>query len=389
MLARVAEDLFWMSRYVERAVAVARLIDVTLHLELDDGDPDDAMTLWTPLLRPALGEKFSRLSGPGGQSAAGGHPSTGANGADSDGGDEGDEGDEGDDIGNVLTLLTAPVARDVRYDLAFNEDNPGSMAALVRRARAAARGVRECISSEMWEQLNTLYLSLVKPQVAAEAEEDPHSFHKHVREGAQFFHGLADATLAHDEAWHFITLGKYLERAGSVARVLNLETHLLMPGATSRGGDEIVRWLAVLRSCGSAEAYARYYSLRVEPARVVEFLLLNPVFPQSVRFSLNAAWDALAGIAERGTIFRDGARGADPAVRALGLLRARLEHAAVDEVLDEGLDSYLSDVQERIEVVAQRITHSYLRREPQTGRVVGIARAAMMMAGQQQQQQQQ
>ncbi len=376
MLARVAEELFWMSRYVERAVSVARLIDVTLHLELDDGDPEDAASLWAPLLRPALGGGLSRFGGWGGQGGAASAPLAPITAA-------------ALEDGGVLTLRSAPAAGDVRYDLAFNEENPSSMASLVRRARAAARGVRECISSEMWEQLNTLYLSLVNPRVAAEAEEDPHGFHKRVREGAQFFHGLADCTLAHDEAWHFITLGKYLERAGSVARVLNLETHLLMPGGGPRGADEIVRWLAVLRSCGSAEAYARYYSLRVEPARVVEFLLLNPVFPQSVRFSLNAAWEALVGIAERGTFIRGGARGADPAVRALGLLRARLEHAAVDEVLEEGLDHYLSDVQGRIEVVAERVTHSYLRHEAQTGRVVGIARAAMIMAGQQQQQQQQ
>ncbi len=185
----------------------------------------------------------------------------------------------------------------MRRDLAFNEDNPGSLISLVRRARLAARGVRECISSEMWEQLNTLYLWLVSPQGRAEAEDEALGIHRRIREGAQFFHGLADATLAHDEAWNFISLGKYLERADSVARVLDLEGRLLMPGGTAQGADDTVRWLAVLRSCGSAEAYARYYSLRVEPARVIEFLLLNDVFPQSVRFSLNAAWEALLQIA--------------------------------------------------------------------------------------------
>ena len=158
-----------------------------------------------------------------------------------------------------------------------------------------------------------------------------------------------------------------------------------MPGSTASGADEIVRWLAVLRSCGSAEAYARYYSLRVEPARVIEFLLLNPLFPQSVRFCLDAAWEALRGIA--GPV---GGRGTDHAVvRALGLLRARLEHAAVDEVLEEGLETFLADVQQRIEVVSDHVTMSYLRDEPQPGRVVGVARAAMIMAAQQQQQQQQ
>jgi uncharacterized alpha-E superfamily protein len=351
MLARVAEDLFWMSRYVERALAVTRLIDVTVHLELDDGGAADSDALWGPLLGPALGAESG-----------------------------------------VLALLAAstPAVRDVRYDLAFNSENPSSLISLIRLARASARGVRECISSEMWEQLNTLYLWLVSSQVRVEADENPHAFHRRVREGAQFMQGLADSTLARDEAWHFITMGTYLERAQSVARVLNMETHLLMPAGgngevdalradTSR--DEMVRWLAVLRSCGSAEAYARYYSLRVEPARVIEFLLLNEIFPQSVRFSLNAAWDALSGIAG----WMRAPRADQPAARTLGLLRARLEHAAVDEVLEEGLDVFLSDVQRRIEVVVGHVTHTYLRHEPQAGRVVGVARAAMIMAAQQQQ----
>ncbi|HEX2323928.1 MAG TPA: alpha-E domain-containing protein, partial [Chloroflexota bacterium] len=160
-------------------------------------------------------------------------------------------------------------------------------------------------------------------------------------------------------------------------------SRLLMPAGAVQGADDTVRWLAVLRSCGSAEAYARYYSLRVEPARVIEFLLLNDVFPQSVRFSLNAAWEALLQIAAGPRVRRPD----HPAVRALGLLRARLEHAAVDEVLEEGLDVFLSDVQRRIALVSGHVTDSYLRHEPQAGRVVGVARAAMIMAAQQQQQQ--
>ena len=127
------------------------------------------------------------------------------------------------------------------------------------------------------------------PELAAELEDDPHAFYKRVREGAQFFQGLADCTLAHDEAWQFLSLGKYLERADNVARLLDLQAPSAASAHARPAGDDTVRWLAVLRSCGSAEAYARYYSLRVEPARVLEFLLLNPVFPQSVRFSLGAA----------------------------------------------------------------------------------------------------
>lgn len=371
MLSRAAEDVFWMSRYVERAVAVARLIDVTLHLELDVGDAQEHSALWAPLLGPAASEVPTAAGAP--ERLLQG-PGTWLPVAELDRPGE--------------PALPAP--RDVRHFLAFDAKNPDSLVSCIRRARSAARGVRECISSEMWEQLNTLHLSLVDAALLAEAQESPHTFFRRVREGAQFFHGLADCTLAHDEPWHFVCLGKYLERADCVARMLYRQAHLLTSADAGRE-DPTVRWLAVLRSCGSAEAYARYYSLRVEPARVVEFLLLNPVFPQSVRFSLAAAQEALDALATWGAA---GGRPAGPAtggaagpeVRALGLLRARVEHAAVDEVMEEGLDAFLADVQGRIAAVSDHVTRSFLRDEPQPGRLVGVARAAMIMVAQQQQQ---
>lgn len=352
MLCRVAEDVFWMSRYVERVLAIGRLIEVTAQLELDDGDGRRARpSLWAPLLapRPNDGLLPSAL------------------------------GDE----------QTRPAdARAVRYWLAFDRANPRSIVSCVARGRDAARAVRDSISGEMWEALNSLHLSLRDPALPQVVEQNPHAFYQRIREAAQFIQGLADATLAHDECWHFTCLGKYLERADNVAHVLALQAHLLHEWG--RDDNDMVRWLAVLHSCGSAEAYARYYSLRVEPARVVEFLLLNARFPQTVRFSLRHASSALAAL---GPERREGTRslaeqdGATPAVRALGLLTAQLEHAAVDEILESGLQSYLAGVQTDIARVCEQITRGYLRDEPNTGRVMPVARAAMLMAEQQQQQQ--
>ncbi len=341
MLCRVADDLFWMSRYVERAIAVGRLIDVTWHLELDAGDPHGATDFWATLLGPDR---------------------------------------------QALAATGELQPRDVRRYLAFDRDNPNSLLSCIWRARAAAQRVREAISSEMWEGLNSLHLSLADPSLAAAAEDDPHAFYKHIREGAQFFEGLAESTMARDEEWHFLRLGRYLERADNVARVLILKAELLLGTERPAGGhrDDTVHWLAVLRSCGCAEAYSRYYSMRIEPARVVEFLLLNPVFPQSVRFSLDAANDAMTAIA--GTRTRH-AELSDPSVRAMGQLQARLRHSAVDEILEEGLEPYLSDIQHRIHTVSECVTAGYLRDEPQPGRLVAVARAAMIMAAQQQQQQ--
>jgi len=327
MLCRVAEQIFWMGRYVERSIAVSRLVDVILHLELDVGEEDD-IDLWAPFV--------------------GTRPDS---------------------------------AAAARQYLTFDRDNPSALITCIHNARTAARGVRESISSEMWERINTLFLSVVDPRLAQEAEDNPYAFYKRIREGAQATQGLADSTLAHGEDWHFFNLGTYLERADNVARVLTLENQLLVGGAGAASGDSTVRWLAVLRSCGSAEAYARYYSLRVDPARVIEFLLLNPTFPQSIRFSLNASWRALLGIAGDEAVVE----GANPAVRTLGLLRANVEHAAVDEVLELGLATFLSDLQRRVWEVAEHVTRIYLRDHAIHERQMPAARAAMMMAAQQQQ----
>jgi uncharacterized alpha-E superfamily protein len=247
----------------------------------------------------------------------------------------------------------------------------------VRHARAAAREVRDSISSEMWEQVNTSYLMINEPDRLRDVEENLHAFYKRIRDSLLLIQGLADTTVAHDEAWQFLSLGKYLERADNVARLLRLQSHLLMSSA-ALAGDDTVRWLAVLRSAGSAEAYSRYYSLRVEPTRVLEFLLLNPTFPQSVRYSLDAAWSALESIA------RATQDSAAPAVRALGLLHARLEHAAVDEVIELGLAEFLNSIQDDIARVSERITRAFFQYGTQTGRHLAVARAAQIMASQQQ-----
>jgi len=334
LLCRVAENMFWLNRYVERGIGTIRVVDVTAHLELDAGDPESQqIDFWTPLLGPSL-------------------DSAGHDGP-------------------------TPPPHDVRYYLAFDPDNQSSLVSCVRHARAAAREVRDSISSEMWEQINTTYLMLVEQERARDLEEDLHAFYKRVRDSLLLIQGLADATVAHDEAWQFLSLGMYLERADNVARLLRLQSHLLT-SAQPVYGDDTVRWLAVLRSAGSAEAYSRYYSLRVEPTRVLEFLLLNPTFPQSVRYSLGAAWSALESIAQATD------DSSAPPVRALGLLRARLEHASVDEVLEHGLKEFLTGIQDDISQVSERVTRAFFHYSVQTNRNFAVARAAQIMAAQQQ-----
>jgi len=328
VLSRVADDLYWVSRYVERGIAVSRLVDVTRHLELDAGTED----FWAPLV-------------------------------------------------GAIDLA----GDDVRFYLTSDTMNPDSLVSCVRMARTLARGIRESIASEMWEELNTLYGSLATPTTSRAVRGEAISFARLVRERLQSFQGLAESTLARDEPWHFLELGKFVERADDVARVLNRQAHLLVAGSHTADptGADVVRWLAVLRTCGSAEAYARFYSLRVEPARLLEFLLLNPIFPQSVRFSLSGACDALDAIAALRT-----STGNDPgpAVRTLGKARAQVELTAIDEVFDRGLERFLTNIQLLIAQASDELSATYLRDEPVPGRLVGVARATMIMAAQQQQQ---
>lgn len=316
-----------MARYVERGIAVSRLVDVTRHLELDAGTED----FWAPLV-------------------------------------------------GAIDLA----GDDVRFYLTSDTMNPDSLVSCVRSARGLARGIREAMSSEMWEELNSLYGSLATPTTARPRGEAV-SFARLVRERLQSFQGLAESTLARDEPWHFLELGKFVERADDVARVLNRQAHLLAAGTDVKEptGPDVVRWLAVLRTCGSAEAYARFYSLRVEPARLLEFLLLNPIFPQSVRFSLASASQALDAVAALRT-----AAGNDPgpAVRTLGRARAQVDLTAIDEVFDRGLEGFLTNIQLLIAQASEELSATYLRDEPVPGRVVGVARATMIMAAQQQQQ---
>jgi uncharacterized alpha-E superfamily protein len=334
VLCRVAENLFWMGRYVERAVATARLIDVTAHLELDAAEarastPD----FWTPLL--GMGD---------------------------------------------VELPPSGTAESVRQYLAISADNPNSLVSCIHHARLAARSIRESITSEMWEHLNRLYLAMLDSKPADAMAENPHAFFKRVLDGLLLFQGLADATLARDEAWQFISLGQYLERADNVARALSAQAYLLVNPAAQRHEDDLVRWLAVLRSCGSAEAYARYYTLRVDPPRVLEFLLLNAIFPQSVRFSLNAGQRAIEAIVAGWHSVPDAP---SPAARELGLLRSRVEYAGVDEILEEGLDAYLAEIQQRIAVTSDALAATFFRTQADADRQMPVARAAALMAAQQ------
>jgi uncharacterized alpha-E superfamily protein len=345
MLCRVAENLFWVSRYMERAMAMARLVEVTTHLDLDAGESYEPVDLFGS--RPTYGLLTRFLS----EEDASGSPG------------------------------------EIRYRLASDPNNPNSIFSCVSRARASAREIRDSISSEMWEQVNAMFLMLRDARMRTALDQDVYTFFQEIRNGVQLFQGFAQGTMPNDEGWHFFNLGRYVERADGVARILGSQADVLLSRwPTETSADNTVRWLAVLRSAGCAEAYARYYSLRVDPARVVEFMLLNPLFPQSVRYSLSHGWESLSEIARP---IDPGLTGAVPAVRTLGLLRAQLDHSGVDEVLSQGLVRFVHSVQNGVNRVTDEVTQGFFWVQPEAIRPNALAKAAMLMSAAQQQQQQQ
>jgi len=279
MLSRIAESLFWIGRYVERADNTARLLDVHLNVLLEDPWVDE--------------------------------PSANA---------------------SLLQVMNCqyeiPVSRrDVLATLAFDPENPSSIAWIMGAARENARRAREVISTEVWESLNTTRNQL--PRWSASAR--PHEYFVWVRERAAVVWGLHSATTSRDDAWHFMELGRSLERADMIARML-MTRHL--EGTTGPN------WTTLLRSCSAHEAYLRTVRALVTEERAAEFLLKDRLFPRSIAYNLQKAEDTLGMIegASNSRALSDRAR------LALGRARTNLEYRDVRDVLAD-LPTQLREVQ--------------------------------------------
>ena len=311
MLSRVADSIYWMSRYVERAENVARFIEVNLQLMLDD--PSGQAQQWAPLVNTTGDyEEFSKRRGKATQES-------------------------------VIEFLT------------FDADNPNSILSCVRSARENARTIREIISSEMWLQLNRFYLMV---NAAAEdksaALANPHEFFSDVKNANHLFNGITAATMTHGEPWHFFHMGRMLERAEKTSRILDVKYFILLRSAQDVGTPfDDIQWAAVLRSASAFEMYRKRHG-RISPRGVVEFLLLDREFPRAIHFSLLAARDSLHKISGTplGT-FRH------PPEKLLGQLCSELAFTSVDEIVNTGLHEYLDDLQTRVNQVGAGIFDSF------------------------------
>jgi len=309
LLSRVADSVYWMARYIERAENVARFIDVNHNLTLDL--PFGYHDQWQPIV------------------------------------------DTTGDRAVFLERYGQATQQTVMQFLAFDAENPNSIYSCVLGARENARSVRETISSEMWEQINTLYLLITGESRKATPSSLPDFCHS-VRMACHLFQGITDVTMSHNEAWNFIRLGRKLERADKTTRLLDVKYFILLPQLADVGTPyDDIQWTAVLKSVSGFEMYRKRYG-RISPDRIVEFLLLDGEFPRALRYCIGFADQSLHAI----TGTPPGAFSCGTEQR-MGLLRSELDFARVDSILAQGLHEFFDALQLKMNTIDEYIRSDF------------------------------
>ena len=320
MLARVADAMYWMSRYVERAEHVSRILVETGSILTDMGD-------LAPALRREYWRDALRVLGL----------------------------DAGEEADALLEGTDEKVAHQICDFMTFQPENSSSLLSCLTMARENARSVRENISGEMWENLNMLYWSLQGDDARARFEDSPQELYRHVLLGTMLLQGLTDQTLAHGQGWLFTQIGKSLERLDLVCRTIAARSTLLQRAEMGIEADgRNIHWMSLLRNCGSLEAYRRIHVGDMDPLSVVAFLVLERRFPQSIRYCVHHAHDAAMRV--RAEI---DPHTVDQAVRILGRLNTQLEYADVTEIERVGLLAYLGQIRSTAADAAEALRKAY------------------------------
>jgi uncharacterized alpha-E superfamily protein len=311
MLSRIADSLFWLARYIERAEDTARILDVNYHMLLEQSQ-DSYHLRWEPLIVMAGEEKLFRR------------------------------------------LYTEVNAKNVFEFLAFRPDNPSSIIQCIAKARENARTIRDRISREMWEDINGLYHMVNRFDPREEIIAGPHRFCDKIKFGTHRFHGVTDATVPHDEGWQFLRIGWSLERAEMTSRLVDVQYQNLLDELPSVGTPDNHQWMAVLRSVGAVEAYHRQYHASIEPEKVAGMLILHPLHPRSIRFSTTEVQSGLRAISGSGL-----GSYANEAERLAGKVVDRLSYDKIEEIFKQGLHSYLNELSDMFASIGSDIARTY------------------------------
>ncbi len=310
MLSRVAEALYWMARYIERAEDLTRLLAVNFNALLDT-QPSDAQLGWQSLIRITGDETlFAEIYGEASSRSASEY------------------------------VLWEPL-------------NPNSVTDCITLARENARSVREQISTEMWEGINRLYF-LTRNAERSAVLTNPTEFFREVRDRSQAFQGITTATMTQGEPYQFIQLGLHLERADKTARIVDAK-YLYLYRFPEDSAETSLQLIALLRSCSAFEPYRRVSAGKLDAENVVEYLLLDREFPRAVLFCLNLCLRTLGSIGDDSTASSK----SDSPRRTLGRLSADLEYLDIHEILGENMDPFLSRFLTRLNSIGDDIARSY------------------------------
>jgi uncharacterized alpha-E superfamily protein len=308
MLSRVADSLYWMSRYLERAEHTARLLEVNLNLMLDETSTSSEHR-WLRVLH-ALGSPR-------------------------------DVEWNGDPYALTRTLS---------YDVS----QKASIVSCIISARENSRHVREQISTEQWHRLNSLYLHVTKPGIEAEIESE--EFLQSVMDSIHEFQGITDSTMSHGEGWQFIQVGRFIERASATAMLLEAyHEDLWVHPERIPEGNEYIEWMGLLRSATAFEAYCKVYTADLTPDRILEFLLLDAQFPHSLRFAIDSMQCALEAIQRE-----SGKQRAEPLHRLGGRLHAMLSFSSIDDILNQDIVAVLRNIQAQCRTIHNTIYELYV-----------------------------
>lgn len=311
MLCRVAESLYWMSRYLERAENQARFIDVTVNIALGyRGSEND---LWSSLLHA------------------------------------------GGDVENFAEHYSETTRENVIRHLLFDRKNMNSVANCLGAARENARAIRENLTTPMWESINRFYLKVRHAESQApNILKQPHPFLEQIKRLAHQTSGVATATSPRGEGWNFSNIGCLLERADKTSRILDVKYFILLPRPSHVGSQfDVVQWAALLESTSALQTYRRAHG-RIVPASVVDFLILNSSFPRSLRFCVREAESSLRAIS--GTPMHSFS---NPAEHMLGQMSSQLNYARAADIIGNGLHQFIDDFQTRLNAVGNAVSETF------------------------------
>ena len=307
MLSRVADSLYWLSRYLERAENLARLVDVNRHDTLDTSSASDSDEAWRPLLYATCTEDtFATAKEKQGASL---------------------------EVGSFIM---------------FSEHNPDSIRKCIAYARENARMVRDQISEEMWLELNRIHLFMQSSEAEYLWSRDPEALCREVIKFSLLFQGLTDATILHDDGWQFVQLSKFIERADKTSRILDILTYLKNPEKTELA--------SVLRSCSGFSAFRAEFRGEITLPNVITFLLFSQSFPRSVRFCMRRLDSVLHSISGMpiGAFSNE-------AERLAGSVLAQLNFSSIDTVWEVGLHEYIDELQTRLNEIGQCVYETYVK----------------------------